>query len=179
MDAFLSVDPVMIVLRFFHIVAGAAWFGASFLFTGFVGPSAAETAPSSGQLMSVVVKRRRVAKVLAGLAITTVIAGWLMWLRNAFASPSMGDWVFSSFGLVLTIGGVAATAAAYFGITGIGNNVERLVDLGDEVAASGGPPTPEQGARMAHLGAEIAKHGRIDIVLLFIAVAAMATARYW
>jgi hypothetical protein len=80
---------------------------------------------------------------------------------------------------VLTIGGVLATFAAQYGIRGIGNNVERLVEVGDEVAASGGPPTPEQGARLAHLGAEIEKHSRIDIVLLFAAVFAMATARYW
>ena len=32
---------------------------------------------------------------------------------------------------------------------------------------------------MARLGAEIQRHGKIDLVLLFIAVAAMATARYW
>ena len=55
----------------------------------------------------------------------------------------------------------------------------RLVEIGDQVAASGGPPTPEQGAQMAHLGAEIKRHGQIDLVLLFLAVAAMATARYW
>ena len=29
---------------------------------------------------------------------------------------------------------------------------------------------------MAHLGAEIKRHGQIDLVLLFLAVAAMATA---
>ena len=77
------------------------------------------------------------------------------------------------------VGGVLATVAAYTGITGIGNNVEKLVAIGDAVAASGGPPTPEQGAEMARLGAEIKKHGQIDIVLLFLAVAAMATAQYW
>jgi len=173
------VDPLMLVLRFLHIVAGAAWFGSAFLFTGFVGPSAAETAPSSGALMSAVIKKRRFAKIIAGLAITTVIVGWTLWLKNALAYPSIGDWVTSSFGLVLTIGGVLATAAAYTGITGIGNNVEKLVEIGDQVAASGGPPTPEQGARMAHLGAEIQRHSRVDIVLLFLAVTAMATARYW
>lgn len=173
------MDPVMIVLRLFHVVGGALWFGSAFLFAGFFGPASAETAPSSGAIMSNVIKKRRVAKVLAGLAITSVIAGWLLWVRNAMGYPSVMDWVTSSFGLVLTIGGVAATAAAYFGITGIGNNVERLVEIGDEVAASGGPPSPEQGARMAHLGAEIQKHSKIDLVLLFIAVIAMATARYW
>ena len=169
----------MLVLRLFHVVGGALWFGSAFLFAGFFGPAAAETAPSSGAIMSNVIKKRRVAKVLAGLAITTVIAGWALWVKNALDYPSIGAWVTSSFGLVLTIGGVAATAAAYFGITGIGNNVETLVEIGDEVAASGGPPTPEQGQRIAHLGAEIARHSKIDLVLLFIAVIAMATARYW
>jgi hypothetical protein len=169
----------MIALRILHVVGGALWFGSAFLFTGFVGPASAETAPSSGALMSNVIKKRRFAKVIAALAITTVIAGWALWLKNALAYPSFMDWVTSSFGLVLTVGGVAATAAAYFGITGIGNNVEKLVEIGDRVAASGGPPTPEQAARMQHLGAEIQKHSKVDIVLLFIAVIAMATARYW
>ena len=34
----------MIVLRLFHIVGGALWFGSAFLFAGFIGPAAAETA---------------------------------------------------------------------------------------------------------------------------------------
>jgi hypothetical protein len=173
------MDPVMLVLRLFHIVGGALWFGSAFLFAGFLGPASVETAPGSGPLMSNVIKKRRVATILAGLAITTVIAGWLMWFRDAMSYPSIVDWVTSPFGLVLTIGGLAATAAAYFGITGIGNNVEKAVEIGDEIAASGGPPTPEQGARLAHLGAEIQKHSKIDLVLLFVAVIAMATARYW
>ena len=169
----------MLVLRFFHVVAGALWFGSAFLFAGFVGPTAAELGAEAGPVMRGLIKKRRATKVIAGLAITTVAVGWALWLKNAVAYPSVVDWVTSSFGLVLTIGGVLATVAAYFGITGIGNNVEKLVEIGDEVAASGGPPTPEQGAQMAHLGAEIQKHSRIDLVLLFLAVAAMATARYW
>ena len=169
----------MLVLRFFHVVAGALWFGSAFLFAGFVGPTAAELGPKAGTVMSSLVTKRRATKVIAGLAITTVAVGWALWLKNAVAYPSVVDWVTSSFGLVLTIGGILATVAAYFGITGIGNNVEKLVEIGDEVAASGGPPTPEQGAQMAHLGAEVQKHSRIDLVLLFLAVTAMATARYW
>jgi hypothetical protein len=169
----------MIVLRTLHVVAGALWFGSAFLFAGFVGPAAAETAPASGAVLSALIKKRRAAQVITSLAITTVVVGWVLWARNALVYPSIGAWVTSPFGLVLTIGGLLATAAAYFGITGIGNNVEKLVEIGDEVAATGAPPTPEQGARMAHLGAEIARHGKIDLVLLFLAVTAMATARYW
>ena len=173
------MDPLMIVLRTFHILAGALWFGSAFLFAGYIGPSAAEIGPAAGPLLSGVIKKRRFTKVIASLAITTVFVGWLLWLKNGLSYPSIGDWVTSAFGLVLTIGGILATAAAYFGITGIGNNVEKVVDIGDAVAASGGPPTSEQGARLAELGAEIERHSRIDLLLLFGAVFAMATARYW
>jgi hypothetical protein len=113
------------------------------------------------------------------VAITTVVAGWLMWIRYVVTIGSVTEWVGSTYGLVLTIGGVLATIAAYEGSTGVGRNVERLVDLSDEVAAAGGPPTPEQGAELGRLGQEIEKHGKIDIVLLVAAVAAMATASYW
>jgi hypothetical protein len=169
----------MIVLRTFHVLGGALWFGMAFLFTGFLGPAAGELGPKAGPVMSNLVKKRKIATVIAVLAITTVIAGWTLWLKNALSYPSIGDWLTSPFGLVLTIGGVVATFAAQYGIRGIGNNVERLVEVGDEVAGSGGLPTPEQGARLAQLGAEIEKHSRVDIVLLFVAVFAMATARYW
>jgi hypothetical protein len=81
--------------------------------------------------------------------------------------------------LVLTIGAVLATIAAFLGALGVGRNVERLVDMSDTVAASGGPPTPEQQARIEHLGGEIEKHGKIDLVLLLLAVACMAMARSW
>ncbi len=169
----------MIVLRLFHIVGGALWFGSAFLFAGFIGPAAAETAPASGVVMSAVVKKRRVAEVIKWLAITTVIAGWAIWLKYA-TQIGVVDWVTSSFGLVLTIGGLLATAAAYFGITGIGNNVEKLVEIGDQVARLRWPADARAGCRRwRHLGAEIKRHGQIDLVLLFLAVAAMATARYW
>ena len=71
-------------------------------------------------------KKRKVPKVITGLGITTVVAGWILWLRD-------------------------------------------LNDYG----------SLEQQARIEHLGGEIEKHGKIDLVLLLLAVACMATARYW
>ena len=169
----------MLVFRFLHIVAGVLWVGSSFLFVGFIGPSAAEVGPSAGPLLHAVVKKRKVAKAITGLSTVTVVAGWVMWFRNLDQFGSIGDWLGTNFGLALTIGGVIATVAAIEGSLGVGRNVERLVDLSDEVAASGGPPSPEQQSQIQRLGAEIEKFGKIDLVLLLLAVAAMATARYW
>src|SRR5436190_21743993 len=100
----LATNAVMIVLRFLHIVAGVLWVGSAFLFVGFIGPSAAEVGPSAGPLLSVAVKKRKVAKVITWLGVVTVVAGWIMRLRDLSLRASLGDWLKSSFGLVLTIG---------------------------------------------------------------------------
>ena len=142
------------------------------------GPSAAEVGPSAGPVLHAAVKKHKVVKVITGLAITTVVAGWVMWLRD-MNQVGFGDWVTSSFGLVLTVGAVLATITAFVGVLGVGRNVERLVDLGAVVAATGGPPSPEQQFEIDHLGAEIENHGKLDLVLLLSAVIAMSTARYW
>jgi uncharacterized membrane protein len=175
----LAANLFMIVFRLLHIVAGVLWVGSAFLFVGFIGPAAAEVGPAAGPILHAAVKKRKVPKVITGLGITTVVAGWILWLRDLNDYGSLGDWLGSNFGLVLTIGAVLATIAAFLGAFGVGRNVERLVDMSDTVAASGGPPTPEQQARIEHLGGEIEKHGKIDLVLLLLAVACMATARYW
>jgi uncharacterized membrane protein len=175
----VAAAPFMLVFRFFHIVSGALWVGSAFLFVGIIGPSAAEVGPSAGPLFHVAVKKRKVAKVITGFGMTTVSAGWVLWLRDMSTYGSLGDWLGSRFGLVLTIGGVLATITLFVGYLGIGRKVERLVDVGDAIAGSGGPPSAEQQAEMDRLGAAMEKYGKIDLTLLLLAVTAMATARYW
>jgi hypothetical protein len=46
-------------VRLVHIVSGSLWVGSTFLFVGFVGPSAAEVGPSAGPVLHVAVKKRR------------------------------------------------------------------------------------------------------------------------
>ena len=173
------MDPVMLVLRIFHIVGGTLWVGSAFLLVRYVGPTANTLGPIGAPFMIEMFKARRAARFVTTVALITVIAGWWMWFVDMGRYGGLGEWIGSSFGLALTVGGVLATIAAYFGITGVGNNVETLVHIADEVRASGGPPTEEQASRMQHLSREIASHGRIDIALVLLAVVAMATARYW
>lgn len=175
----LAAEPIMLVLRFLHIVSGALWVGSAFLFVGFIGPSAAEVGPSAGPLMSVAVRKRKVAKIITWLGMITVAAGWLMWIKDLNDHGGPGDWLGSSFGLGITIGALLATTTFFIGYYGVGKNVERLVDLGDEIAASGGTPRPEQQATMAKIGADLERFGKLDLVLLLLAITAMSTARYW
>jgi hypothetical protein len=91
----------------------------------------------------------------------------------------LGDWLGTSFGLVLTIGAVLATIAFVIGLVGIAPNVEKLVDLGGQIAAGGGSPTAEQGSEMGRTQRALETASKVDLVLLVLAISAMATARYW
>lgn len=175
----IATSPFMLVFRFLHIVAGVFWVGSAFLFVGFIGPSAAEVGPTAVPLLTAAVRKRKVAKVIVGLSIINVLAGWVLWLKNMSVYGTVGDWVGSRFGLVITIGGVLATISAFVGAFGVGLNVERLVDVGNEIAASGGPPSPEQQSRIGRLSSRLERYGKLDLTLLLLAVTAMATARYW
>ena len=175
----IAVAPFMLVFRFIHILAGVLWVGSAFLFLVFVGPSADEVAPSAQRLLTAAVKKRKAAKVVTGLGLANVLAGWALWLNNMRAYGSLGDWVTSTFGLVLTIGGVLATIAAALGAFGVAPTLERLIDAGNEMAMSEGPPSAEQQGRVDRLRGALQRHGAIDLILLLLATTAMATARYW
>jgi hypothetical protein len=175
----LAASVFMIVFRFVHIVSGVLWVGSAFLFVAVIGPSAAEVGPAAGPLLTVAVKKRKVVKIITGLGGTTVLAGWIMWLHDMGAYGGFHDWTTSTFGIGITIGAIFATIAAFEGAVMVGGNVERLVDLGQEAGAGGGPPTPELQQKMAEVQAHLQTHGKLDLVLLLIAVTCMATARYW
>jgi uncharacterized membrane protein len=169
----------MIVFRFLHIVAASFWFGAALLFGAFLGPAAGDVGPSAGPLLANMVVKRKVAKVISGASMMTLLAGGLIYWHDWQAAGSLGDWVGSRFGLGVTIGAVVAIIAFYFGYFGVGQNVERLVEVGGQLAQSEGPPPPELLGRFQHLQAEIKRHSIIDMILLLIAITAMSTARYW
>jgi uncharacterized membrane protein len=95
----IAAVPFMLIFRFLHIIAGVLWVGSAFLFVGFIGPAAAEVGPAAGPLLANAVKKRKVVKVITGLGAVTVIAGWILWLRNMSLAASFSDWVTSSFGL--------------------------------------------------------------------------------
>jgi hypothetical protein len=121
----------------------------------------------------------KLVKVITGLGVVNVMAGWILWFRNGDLYGSFGDWVSSRFGLVLTIGGVLATITFFVGYLGVGRRVERLVQTVEGIAASGGPPSAEQQADIDRISGGLERHGKIDLLLLMLATIAMATARYW
>lgn len=74
---------------------------------------------------------------------------------------------------------MAATGAFLAGVLGIPPNLKRLNELGAQVDASGGVPTPEQATQIARIQGRMRTLSWLDLSLLAVAVFCMATARYW
>lgn len=167
----------LILLRLIHIVAGALWVGAAVAYFLFFGPTAKGLGPAGPKFMQELVGKYRYPLFMNGASILAILSGLgLLW----FASGGLnGAWFTTGPGLGFTIGSLAGLAAFSVGFFGIRPRAEALGALGAAIAAAGGPPTPQQGAELGRLDAEIHFYERWDVLLLVVSLVMMATARYW
>ncbi len=169
----------MLVFRILHITAGVLWVGSAFFFTFFLEPALASLGPAAGPLMDELVNKRKVPIIITALAGTTVLGGFFLFWRDVQVAGSLSDFLGTGFGKSLTFGAVCALIAFFAGLFGIKPRVEKMEALGAEIAAAGGPPSEAQGAQMHKIQEEMRMIGRVDLVLLVVAVVAMATAQVW
>ncbi len=174
----LASDTFMALFRIVHILAGVAWVGSVFFTVVFLQPSAAAIAPAGAPLMGELLGKRHLVDRFILLASITVVAGLVLYWSDWQDYGSFGDWIGSSFGATLTVGALAALVALAFGVFGTRPNVQRLLALGQQVAASGAPPTPEVGAEMATIQGRMKNFARVSLAFLVLSVLAMASARY-
>jgi uncharacterized membrane protein len=168
----------MVIFRIVHILAGVAWVGSVFLLVMYIQPSAAAIAPAGAPFMAELLGKRRLVQSIIGMGVVTVVAGLFLYWRDWHTFPSFGDWIGSNFGATLTVGALAALAALSIGIFATRPNVNRLLALMRQGAASDGPPPPEVVAQIGAIQARLRVLARVSLVLLVIAVLAMSTARY-
>lgn len=168
-------QTVTLVLRFVHIVGGVFWAGAVFLMVGFVFPAVRASGPAGGRIMQEM-QRRKLSVFMNASAGLTMLSGFILYGRLIAASD--GAWARTTPAMVFGIGALAAILGAIVGGGIVGRGGERLAKLGEKVQAAGGVPSPEQAAEMSRLQTRVGKAARVMAGLLFIAVAAMATARY-
>lgn len=165
------------ILRLIHILAGVFWVGALYAFFLFVQPTAIAIGPGGQPFMYHLLHAKRFSVILLSAAITTVLAGLLLlWITT---DGFRADALFGASRLGFTVGGVAAILSL-----GIGGGYvfprTRIVErtLGAVIEA-GRPPTDEERATLMRVGAESRRAGVWVLVGVGIAVACMATARYW
>lgn len=170
------MDVYMAVVRLLHIVAGVFWAGSAAFFFFFIEPTVNKLGPNAGPFMEEMTVRRKLPIVFSVSSIVTVIAGVLLYWRSSGGFDL--DWITSSTGLTFTIGAVSAIAAFFGGLFLIRPRVGRMSALGAEMQQGGGPPSDAQMAEMQSIQHSLRAIGLVDLILLTIAVAAMATARY-
>jgi uncharacterized membrane protein len=158
-------------LTFLHVLFAILWAGGAISAGFFFIPSVLDAGPAGGAVMAGVVKRR-LPLVLTTSAFVVVLTGLRLYMLRFTAA-----WLTSPEGLALTLGGLLGLGAFAIGIFVQKPTAERLATLGGQVAASGGPPTPEQAAELARLRARL---GRVAVVLawhLIVAAILMSSHR--
>jgi hypothetical protein len=166
------------VFRLVHVAAGVAWAGSVYLFVMFVQPSAAAIAPAGAPFMAELLGKRRLVSRIIELGSATVLGGLFLYWHDWQAFGSFGDWIGSAFGRFITIGALAAIVALAIGVIGTRPNAERLLSIGRQATAAGGP-SPEQAAEMGRIQGLLKVLARTSLALIGVSVFCMATARYW
>ena len=175
----IATSIYLIVFRILHVASGVAWGGSVFLFVVFVQPSVAAIAPAGTPFMTELLGRRKLVDKILWIAGFTIVGGLFLYWHDWHLTGSFGDWVGSRFGLVLTIGSIAAITGFLIGLLGTKPGVDRLMALGRQVAEAGGTPPAEVAAEIPVLQARLRVLARTNLAFVGIAVLAMATARFW
>jgi uncharacterized membrane protein len=170
------MSVVLIILRLIHILAGVYWAGTMFFFVTFLEPSLRSMGPDGGKVM-IRFFERGYLKLIPIVAILTILSGlWLLWRQSAgFDAVYMG----STLGMAFSTGGLLAIVAFIVGIAVTRPAAARIWELSGQVPQA----TSEEvrNSLMAEIGKNRARtviSARIIVVLLFMAVALMAIARY-
>lgn len=166
---------VYIILRLIHIFAGVFWAGANFVMAGFITPSVQATAPESGKFMQHLAQK-------SGFPRFSEVAGWLTILAGLGLYWLISDgfqlsWFSTRRGIILSIGALLAIIAMVIAYAMQKPAAKRLGALGQEIQASGGPPSPEQLAEIQAQQKKLARGSLWSAVLLIGAVVGMALSR--
>jgi uncharacterized membrane protein len=163
---------LVIVLRLLHILGGVFWVGGALATNFFVGPTIGATGDSGKQFAGYLMSKTRFTTAMTAGAITTVIAGFLLYGIDSdwFSSA----WQSSGPGIGFATGALFALVGLVTGIMN-GNNNKAMGRLGAQIQ---GRPTSEQTARLGAIRKQQAWVVPVNSYSLLLAVFFMAIARY-
>lgn len=166
----------VIVLRLLHFGGGVFWVGGLTMLSRFVLPSAAAIGPAGGAMMRELAQVRKVPIAMSVAGLTTILSGLLLYGRMEMASSH--TFSHSPMGITLAIGGAIAIIAALVAHFVTRPTGMRMVALGNEIGAQGGPPSPAQQAELGALRAKMQSVTKAVVGMLMLTTSLMAIARY-
>ena len=170
------MTALIIVLRIVHIVAGVLWAGGVVAIAAFILPAVTAAGPAGPAVMKQLVQVRKMPAKLLGLGMATITAGlllfWIDWRNSAGTFPQ------TAFGRAVSVGALFAIIAASIGGFVSKPAADKLGRIGAEVQGRGGPPSEAEAAEIARLQKKLGGAARAVAVLVVLAAAMMAVARY-
>ena len=170
------MDLLVVVLRLVHIVCGVLWVGFAVFAGLLLMPALQDVGPDGGKVVAAL-QRRGLMTIMPLLAFGTLIPGiWLYARDSAGFQPSF---MTSPVGMTFGFGGVAALAAFAVGLVVVRPATERVAVLAQELAGAKTPQEKDQRtAEMQRLRVRAVGAGKVVGLLLVLAAAAMAVARF-
>jgi len=166
------MTALLLALRLVHVVLGAIWVGFVVFTTFFLAPAVQDAGAPGGTVMGAL-QRRGIMTVLPILAFGTLFSGvWLYWLVSDGFSAAYAH---SRLGMTFGIGGALSILAFIIGVTIMRPAMMRSMTLAQSLGPS---PSDADRAELQRLRARGATAGKAVTVLLLLATAAMAVARY-
>jgi uncharacterized membrane protein len=162
-------------LRLLHVVAGAAWVGALLFIARFLLPTVSAIGPAGGAVMQHLTQVRRLQRYMMGTALLTIFSGFALYWHAAQAGPG---WPATRSGQAFGLGGLLGVLAVILGVVVNSPTAQRLGALAGSVHAAGRPPTAEEQAELGRLRTRLGRAGNAAAILVVLAVAMMAVARY-
>ena len=166
-----------VVLRLIHILGGAFWLGAAVTMFLFLQPTAQATAPEGQRFMLHLLRDRRFSEVVLAAALLTGVAGAILFWRdtNGLRLASITQPQTLGFTIGGLAGGIALLLFLFVGYPA----GRRMIAIGSKLEAERRPPNEDEQRILAAAQSVLSRVGATVLVLLVIATAAMATARYW
>ncbi len=171
----MSANLQMIVLRLIHIIFGAFWVGGALSVAFFILPAQRAIGQPGMLFVRQLMMGQKFRSYMIGAAVLTILSGLTMYVRYAMAGS---EWSQTNTAKILGVGALTAIIAVGIGTGYTGKIGKKMLELGGQIQASGGPPTDAQKAEMESLQGKMQSAFRIVAILLLITVAAMASARY-
>jgi uncharacterized membrane protein len=168
------MDFLVLILRLIHIFGAVFWAGGAFFLVSFIEPTAIKTEEAGQKFMQHLGLKTGLSASMGGASFLTLISGLILYyllFNNDFGSVMQ-----SGYGISLSLGALFGILAWASGLYFQGRSSIRMKALSGEMAAAGGPPTPEQLAAMAALAKQMSLGGRISALLLTLALIGMSAA---
>jgi uncharacterized membrane protein len=164
----------LIVLRVVHLLGGIIWVGSAVFTFFFLVPAISQSGPAGGQVMANL-QKRRLFTVLPVVAVLTMLSGLrlMMILSNSFA----GSYFRSPMGRAYAISGSLAILAFVIGVAVSRPGAMKMTKLQQSAVSDQSSKELIQ-AEIKALQSRVAMSGIVVVVLLILAAAGMALARY-